>query len=109
MTPVTYIDIGAQFSMTPGPRYISDGPFSGELFRREFLEKAFRESDLVVVKLDKPDGYGASFLEEAFGGLVRVFGLAEVDQKLRFDAIKRAYLLPRIRSEMEKAERSRKA
>ena len=59
------------------------------------------------MNLDGPVGFGASFLEEAFGGLVRAFGLAEVKRKLVFEAHKRAYLLPRIERDMADADRGR--
>ena len=29
------------FTDTPGGRYISDGPYSGELFRKQFMEPFF--------------------------------------------------------------------
>ena len=59
----------------PGGRYISDGPFSGEAFRDEILLPALLASiatgQRLQVVLDGVPGYGSSFLEEAFGGLVR--------------------------------------
>jgi len=64
-----------EFTMTPGPRYKHQGPFSGELFRQEVLKPKFEEAlDLktqLYVDLDGPAGYATSFLEEAFGGLAR--------------------------------------
>lgn len=59
------------FSQFPGPRYIKLGPDSGELFRKKKLLPALLENDEVSVNLDGVAGYGSSFLEEAFGGLVR--------------------------------------
>jgi hypothetical protein len=104
---VKHIDIGKDFSMTPGPRYRADGPYSGQQFREELLQPAFAEYDLVVVDLDTPVGFGASFLEEAFAGLVRSHGLAAVEAKVLFAAVKRAYLLPMIQSDMERADAER--
>ena len=66
------IHIAQDFSRAPAGRYRNDGPRSGEAFREEFLVPALRKSDKVVVYLDGGEGYGSSFLEEAFGGLVRV-------------------------------------
>ncbi|HHW4136600.1 TPA: STAS-like domain-containing protein [Yersinia enterocolitica] len=60
-----------EFSKFPGPRYISLGEFSGEEFRDEYLIPALEKYDEVTVNLDGVFGYGSSFLEEAFGGLVR--------------------------------------
>lgn len=68
------IRIASDFSRHPAGRYISDGPYSGEAFRKKFLEKPLNDGEIVVVDLDGTRGYGSSFLEEAFGGLVR-FGL----------------------------------
>ncbi|WP_368507918.1 STAS-like domain-containing protein [Bradyrhizobium lupini] len=71
----TVIEIGRDFSRTPGGRLISDGPFSGQLFRDRTLAPALKDAvargEKVTVVLDGPRGYLSSFLEEAFGGLVR--------------------------------------
>ena len=75
------IHIAEDFSRVPAGRYRNDGPRSGEAFRRDHLAPALREADKVVVHLDGVEGYGSSFLEEAFGGLVRVDGFA--GEKLR--------------------------
>lgn len=65
------IDIAADFSRFPGGRYREYGKHSGEEFRNDMLIPALRQHDLVQVKIDGTVGYGSSFLEEAFGGLVR--------------------------------------
>jgi len=69
------IKIAKDFSDTPGPRYENEGKFSGEKFRKEVLEptvrKALKEGKKIKVDLDHTAGYGTSFLEEAFGGLIR--------------------------------------
>src|ERR1700691_5841505 len=82
------IDVARDFSRTPGGRHISDGPFSGQLFRDRILapalQEARRNNDRVVVILDGTRGYLSSFLEEAFGGLVRECGFThrELDRLL---------------------------
>lgn len=68
------IHIAEDFSRAPAGRCRNDGPRSGEAFRQEHLAPALKEADKVVVHLDGVEGYGSSFLEEAFGGLVRVDG-----------------------------------
>jgi hypothetical protein len=68
---MTTIKIAEQFSRYPAGRFIQDGPYSGELFRKKFLEPALNNSNVVVVEMDGARGYGSSFLEEAFGGLIR--------------------------------------
>jgi len=65
------IDIGRDFSSVPAGRHPEDGDFSGQEFREKVLVPALEGHDLVVVVLDNTEGFGSSFLEEAFGGLIR--------------------------------------
>lgn len=69
------INIARDYTKTPGGRYIKEGPFSGEDFRNTLLLPAFEKSkaqnERLTVVLDGGFGYAVSFLEEAFGGLVR--------------------------------------
>ncbi|MGD0420643.1 MAG: STAS-like domain-containing protein [Xanthobacteraceae bacterium] len=69
------IFIATDFSKYPGPRYRHDGPYSGEEFREQLLVPALRRAhehhEVLTVVLDGVAGYGSSFLEEAFGGLLR--------------------------------------
>lgn len=72
------INIERDFSRYPAGRYLTDGPYNGEKFRKEFLVPALSEStEKVIVELDGARGLGSSFLEEAFGGLVRTGYSAE--------------------------------
>lgn len=71
MEHIVKIRIAKDFSRVPAGRYYSDGPFSGERFRKEKLEPPLLNGDRVEVIFDGARGYGSSFLEEAFGGLVR--------------------------------------
>ena len=65
----------ADFAPSPGGRYVADGEFSGEWFRDDILVPALRDairaSTELKVELDGTSGYGSSFLEETFGGLIR--------------------------------------
>ena len=70
------IHIAKDFSRFPAGRYEKDGQFSGEVFRRRLLVPALSKHSHVSVNLDGTLGYGSSFLEEAFGGLVRKEGFA---------------------------------
>lgn len=73
------ISIARQFSPTPAGRYLADGPFSGEKFRTDLLLPALQQGDdTITVDLDGTSGYGAAFLDEAFGGLVRAGGFDPV-------------------------------
>ena len=70
------IKILKDFTYTPGPRYIHEGPHSGEEFRRNILldamKLAIEANKTLTVDLDGTAGYGRSFLEESFGGMIRV-------------------------------------
>ncbi len=79
------INIARDFSKYPAGRYKSDGPYSGELCRVRLFVPALKKSDKLLIELDGTRGYGSSFLEEAFGGLVRVEGFAENDLKSRIE------------------------
>lgn len=83
MSTRTTIDIGKDFSRAPSGRFRTDGDFTGERFREDYLVKALSNHDLVEVILDGTRGYGSSFLEEAFGGLVRVNGFSRADTEKR--------------------------
>ena len=67
------INIAEDFSSKPFGRYKSDGQWTGERFRQENLLPAFSSSnDTIEVYLDDvARGFGSSFLEESFGGLIR--------------------------------------
>lgn len=80
------INIGKDFARYPAGRYRLDGPNSGERFREELLVPALMGTDLVVeIVLSEAVGLKSSFLEEAFGGLVRAgFGGHELLRRLRF-------------------------
>jgi hypothetical protein len=83
----TEIAVARDFTRYPGPRYRNSGPYSGEQFRDEVLVPKLREAisvaGRVIVDLDDVAGYGSSFLEETFGGLVRLgFSKEELDEHL---------------------------
>lgn len=69
------INIANDYTKKPGGRNISEGDFSGEDFRIKILLPKYKETkknqEELVVVLDGGFGYATSFLEEAFGGLVR--------------------------------------
>ncbi|MBO6918785.1 MAG: STAS-like domain-containing protein [Rhizobiaceae bacterium] len=68
---MTEIKIALEFSRYPGGRYRSRGKYSGEEFRDDVLIPALEGDEELCVILDGTAGYGSSFLEEAFGGLIR--------------------------------------
>ena len=82
------IVICRDFSETPNARYRAEGPDSGEEFRESLLEPkyilAINSNQKLIINLDGAYGYPTSFLEEAFGGLARKYGSAEVADTLEF-------------------------
>lgn len=65
------VSIGSDFSRFPFGRKPEHGPFSGEAFRTTHLVPFLRDGQVIEVVLDGARGLSPSFLEEAFGGLVR--------------------------------------
>lgn len=81
------ISIATDFTRTPGARFKSHGPYSGQEFREQFLEPLFRsgaDTAIISIDLDGVSGYATSFLEEAFGGLARIFGRDTVKARVEF-------------------------
>ena len=77
---INKIYIAKDFSKFPAGRYLDDGNFNGTKFRKEILVpelKKLRESESLEVIFDGVAGFGSSFLEEAFGGLVRDEGFSK--------------------------------
>ncbi|MBP1630003.1 MAG: hypothetical protein H6Q15_896 [Bacteroidetes bacterium] len=72
------IKIAEEFSTKPGGRQIKYGPFSGEAFYKELLEKRFddaiKTNEKLYIYLDGTGSYGSSFLDESFGQLAREKG-----------------------------------
>ena len=89
--------IADEFSKTPGGRFKKHGPFSGEEFRedvlRDLLGQAISAGDRLLIILDGTHGYGSSFLEEAFGGLIRLrmFDREQVQRHLELKAVDPLY------------------
>ena len=65
------ISIADDYTPYLGGRFRSDGLGNGTTFREEYLVPILEQGSKAIVKLDGPLGYPSSFLEEAFGGLVR--------------------------------------
>lgn len=85
MKNVILLVVAKEFSPTPGFRTKDEGPFPAVDFRDKILfpklKEAIENGDTLKVDLDGAAGYGTSFLEEAFGGLIRVCGLSFQDIK----------------------------
>lgn len=72
------------FSLFPGPRHIKDGKASGEEFRKNVLIPAIQRDPQITLHLDGVEGYGSSFLEEAFGGAIRLGIPADIMRNIVF-------------------------
>lgn len=79
-------NISTDFSKSPGPRYSRQGPMSGELLRRQLVRLLNASSQSITIILDGTRGFGSSFLDEAFGGLIREegFTLEQVRARISF-------------------------
>lgn len=70
------IKIATDFSRIPGARFPEEGDFSGQEFRQNVLlpklKEAIEKQEKLEIDLDGTAGLGTSFLEESFGGLIRI-------------------------------------
>tara|TARA_R110001599_G_C12155006_1_gene651805 strand:+ start:474 stop:827 length:354 start_codon:yes stop_codon:yes gene_type:complete len=80
------LNVGKDFSSHPIGRYRDDGPESGEVFREDLLIPKLKNlkagEQLEIVLDDEVEGYGSSFLVEAFAGVVKV-GFMSSEELLR--------------------------
>lgn len=60
------INIAREYSRYPTGRYKEHSNSSGEGFRDDHLIPALDRNETVIVILDGTEGYGSSFLDEAF-------------------------------------------
>lgn len=98
------------FSATPGPRAEDEGFFSGEVFREKVLEPklklALSQKEKLFIDLDGTAGYGTSFLEEAFGGLIRInkYKHEEILNTIEIKSEEESYLIEDIYNYLEDAK-----
>ena len=105
------IKISEIFSTTPGARNKLDGPNSGELFREKHLRPAFenlKEGEKLLIDFDGAYGYPTSFLEEAFGGLARIFGTKKVLDALEFKCNEEPSLIEEVIGYIKNAANGRR-
>ncbi len=102
------IKIALDFTPSTGGRTQDEGPNSGELFRETILLPKYRKcvenNDMLEVDFDDCYGIGTSFLEEAFGGLVRVHGYRGVLQRLRMIATEDLTIFDNVKKYITEAE-----
>lgn len=108
------ISIAKDFSRTPGLRYRTQSEFPGEDFRDLLLEPKFLQAlengEKLEVVLDGTAGAGPSFLEEAFGGLVRKLEASHgrnairlVDNNIVIISKEEEYLIADVKSYIQRA------
>ena len=105
MTEINF-SIARQFSRHPGPRFRRQGADSGEALRVR-LTRLLRENpeSIISIELDGTSGFGSSFLDEAFGGLVRSEGFSkEVAMRFKFKSLIDPTYIDEIIESFEKAK-----
>lgn len=80
------IAVAKDFNKFPGGRYPRHGEGNGQDFREKFLLPHLNEGEKIVVVFDDAAGFPASFLEEAFGGLIRAgVSIAKIKELLTIE------------------------
>lgn len=104
------LKVASDFSPSPGPRFLFEGKYSGQEFREKHLYpqlvQAIKEDAVLTVDLDGTSGFGTSFLEESFGGLIRnnKLNLCVVRKHLEFKSIEEPELIDEVMEYMEDAQ-----
>lgn len=103
---ITY-KIAKQYTEIPGPRFKKEGEFSGEDFRETVLKVLVRQaqqaSEKILIDLDGGYGYPTSFLEEAFGGLIRELKDKELNNIFEFKSDEEPLLIGEIKKYIQEA------
>jgi hypothetical protein len=87
MMKMRTFSIARQFNPHPGGRLRKTGPGSGEAFREDHLVRLLASPEPIELDLDGTSGFPSSFLDEAFGGLVRIgYSKDQLRQQFRFKA-----------------------
>ena len=107
-----YIDIAQKFSDSPSGRYIEDGEYCGANFLHQYLLPNIHKYTKIILDFTNVLGYGSSFLEEAFGGLVRETGMSKEEffKHIEIKTLNDPFLLEEINQYIdEEIERERQA
>lgn len=103
------INVARDFTRFPSGRFKRNGSTSGEAFREDFMEPLLKNGENISIELDGTIGYGSSFLEEAFGGLIRSLKISSNDLNLRLNLVSEdPTLIEEISSYIEDAGRKLK-
>lgn len=105
---VKNISIAKDFSKVPAGRFYSDGPFSGQRFREEFLLPSLKNQEIskIIINLDGLCGVGSSFWDEAFVQLIlkEKIPYQEITGKLEFICTDDDTLIPLLTSYLKEAD-----
>lgn len=104
------ITIATDFTTAPGFRFKTDGPFSGEEFREKFLEPLFNkkgDDSMIAINFDGVAGFATSFLEEAFGGLARKYGVKRCLKRFEFISTEDPLLIKEITNYIKEAHENK--
>lgn len=106
---VIKIKISTDFSDIPSGRTIAEGDHSGEEFRDTILIQKYNEAeynnDILEINFDDCYGFGTSFLEEAFGGLVRKYHKHGILNRIKIISTEDETIPGNIKKYIEDAEK----
>lgn len=104
----TVFSIAKDFSPFAGPRFKRQGNHSGEALRSKLVRFLQAHPGEVTIVLDGTKGMGSSFLDEAFGGLIRNEGWAkrDVEERLKFQSKLDPSYISTIHDSIERAAAS---
>ncbi|WP_316758593.1 STAS-like domain-containing protein [Pedobacter aquatilis] len=102
------IKFAREFTRKPGPRKAEEGENSGELYRKQLLKlvnDAIAQDKKIIIDLDGVLGYGTSFLEEMFGGLIRDnhVPFEQLNKRLGFISNEEPFLIDDINKYIKRA------
>lgn len=105
MKKETTIDISQDFSAFPAGRYRQHGDYTGEVFREDILVPKMKEFSVVKIIFDGIHGNCSSFLEEAFGGLIRntEFSVEDINQNLHFISDRKPSIIKEVKEYIQEA------
>lgn len=104
------VNIATDFYPRPAGRYAADGDYTGESFREKILKPKLQEirkenGRHLIIDFTGVTMAGSSFLEEAFGGLVRKddFDKHFLQKTLVIKSPRRPIIADRIKSYIDEA------
>jgi hypothetical protein len=110
ITQYETINIAEDFSDSPGARYKTDGPYSGEEFYDKFLKPKLDQvwnnrNTGIFLNLDGTYGYASSFWSEVFIRVVRDFkNKKTIKKKFKFKSDDEPLLINTIMQKIDEAK-----